>query len=726
MNNQRYYSDKPISDIKDDLFNRSKFAEELVGTFRELDNKECYTIGLYAKWGSGKTSTINLIRQMLKNEEKFSVIYIDAWEHDGRIADMQYEIANQIVCKEKGKKDRKKIRNTVKSILKGVPDDFSVEGVSIPVSKIGNVALSAFENRKLKNALEKDIQKSNRKYIIFIDNIDRLNSSSILNVLRLVNQLANYGGATYLVPFDKEYVCKSIENELPEKISGEEYLEKIINLPLNLPSIPQSDIDRVFLNALSEIFKNEKINIKEEEINRFRITYLYYGTNNYLKTPRDIKRVINSLKFVLPCKKNNVNIIDLVLMEILRIFDSHFYSGIYNSKLLLISGGSIFTSRYDIGDRGNDKKKADLKLLTQGDEQREQILAQLFPYVKTLLWNGSREDANKLRKDKRIASEHYFDIYFAPLDDLTNIADEKVTDLLEHSSSKEEISDRLNVITKPSNYDTLLRKIADNTGLIKNRVAFCECLLDLAGETYERHAAFDLSLSERTLFTIDDILKKSSTKLNDYIQLLTYNYEHNRFQTVPYLIRQVVLYSDKERSSTGAPTLNQDELHEYKKHALEIIRNMATKDAIPWNTTDESAFVYHYWSELAGKNEVSKYVKKHIKTAEDAIDFISQFLGVWSEMGSNKYKRGDLNVTTINQINNYVDASFLFDKISKDKKYGTSSDIKEEDLVSFEAPFQRDNSARIAKLGNEHTEAFRKIIAQRYLYYYRLNEKDFN
>ena len=28
MNNQRYYSDKPISDKKDDLFNRSKFAED--------------------------------------------------------------------------------------------------------------------------------------------------------------------------------------------------------------------------------------------------------------------------------------------------------------------------------------------------------------------------------------------------------------------------------------------------------------------------------------------------------------------------------------------------------------------------------------------------------------------------------------------------------------------------------------------------------------------------
>lgn len=726
MNNQKYSSDKPISDTKDDLFNRSKFAEEMVATFKEFNSRECYTIGLYAEWGSGKTSTINLIRQALKNEKKFSVIYIDAWEHDGCIVDMRYEIANQIACKEKDKKDLKKIRNAAKGLLKGTLGDFSVKGISVPVSKIGNVALSTFENRKLKNALEKDIQKSNKKYIIFIDNIDRLNSPSILNVLHLVNQLANYGGVTYLLPFDKEYVCKSIENELPEKISGEEYLEKIINLPLNLPSISQSDIDRVFLNALSEILEKEKINIKDEEVNRFRITYLYYGTNNYLKTPRDIKRAINGIKFVFPCRKNNTNVIDLILMEILRIFDSHFYSRIYSSKLLLISSSSLFTSKYALGDRGDDKKKKDLKLLTQGDEQREQILAQLFPYVKTLLWNGSREGADKLRKDKRIASEHYFDIYFAPLDNLTNIADEKVMDLLEHSSSKGEIDNRLNEIVKPSNYDTFLRKIADNTGLIQNRVALCECLLDLAGETYERHAAFDLSLSERTLFTIDDILKNSSTKLDDYIQLLTYNYKHSRFQTIPYLIRQVVLYSDKERTSTSMPILNQNELRKYKKCALGIIRSLAAKNAIPWNTTSEVAFIYHYWSEFAGKNEVSKYVKNHIKTANDAIDFISQFLGVWSEMGSNDYKRGDLTIATINQIDNYVDASFLFDMISKDDKYSTLSDIKEEDLVSFKAPFQRESNAHIAKLGNEHTETFREIVAKRYLYYYKHSENDFN
>ena len=41
MNNQRYYSDKQISDRKDDFFNRSKFAEEMVSTFRELNNKGC-------------------------------------------------------------------------------------------------------------------------------------------------------------------------------------------------------------------------------------------------------------------------------------------------------------------------------------------------------------------------------------------------------------------------------------------------------------------------------------------------------------------------------------------------------------------------------------------------------------------------------------------------------------------------------------------------------------
>ena len=40
MNNQRYYSDKQISDRKDDFFNRSKFAEEMVSALENSTTKD--------------------------------------------------------------------------------------------------------------------------------------------------------------------------------------------------------------------------------------------------------------------------------------------------------------------------------------------------------------------------------------------------------------------------------------------------------------------------------------------------------------------------------------------------------------------------------------------------------------------------------------------------------------------------------------------------------------
>ena len=177
-----------------------------------------------------------------------------------------------------------------------------------------------------------------------------------------------------------------------------------------------------------------------------------------------------------------------------------------------------------------------------------------------------------------------------------------------------------------------------------------------------------------------------------------------------------MLYSTQERSITGDPTLKEGDLDAYKEFALEIIRSMSRKGVIPLSATDGSTFIYRYWSEFAGRSEVSKYIREHVKNADEAIDFISQFLGIWSEAGSSNYKRRDLDVATIKQINNYIEATFLFDLISNDEKYSSLIDINDESLPSFEEPFQRDSYAYVAKLGNEHTDEFRKIIARRFLY----------
>ena len=433
MDNQYYSSDEPISIPEEDIFNRQKFAREVVSMLDAFKNNESYVIGLYAKWGSGKTSTINLINKELESRKDIICININAWTYNGCTSDIEYEIADRIKSSIKSsikgtpKTKRFKIRKIVKQASKFMPETIPVKGVPIPIKESINVILA---KTKLKEIITKYLVENNKKCVVFIDDIDRLQGGSILGLLHMMSNLVNYGGVTYILPFDKEYVCKSIEDNLPSKISGQEFIEKIITLPLNLSSIPQERIDKAFLDSLIDLLNNEDIEMDEDDATRFRIVYKTYEVNAYLKTPRDIKRIINVLKFILPCRKNNTNITDLIIMEMLRVFDSDFYSVIYKLGPALLCGDSHSIAKINLSNDNNEKKKY-IQKFTLGDELKEGILTQLFPYTNTLLGGHYDQDQNKLRKYKRISSVYYFNIYFAPIDDMYDVDDKKIIELIE-------------------------------------------------------------------------------------------------------------------------------------------------------------------------------------------------------------------------------------------------------------------------------------------------------
>ena len=337
--------------------------------------------------------------------------------------------------------------------------------------------------------------------------------------------------------------------------------------------------------------------------------YSYYGVNRYIRTPRDIVRMINAFKLMIPRKIGEVNIVDYIICEIMRIVDNDFYKHISSEKYLLIKGNNIFNNEY-ANDSDNEKKKEKLREIIAGSTIRENVLIQLFPNVKNILMNGSMPDSDKLRREKRIASEYYFDAYFSPIDFINNACDNDISKLMDSSGSSENIKSKLESVLRPENYKIVLKKISDRTSQIKDKKIFCECLLDVIS-IYPRQRCADLSLDihEMTLFTIDDILKNEEFKNDIYIDLLTYNFGKKRYESIPYLIRQVILYSGKEDSGRGYPILNSEDLAKYKERALSIIRTMAVDDLIPIDTLGKDAFIYHFWQEFAGSEEIYSYTK---------------------------------------------------------------------------------------------------------------------
>ena len=91
-----------------------------------------------------------------------------------------------------------------------------------------------------KNSLEQQKRKvidalssQSQKLIVIIDDIDRLNNEQIRLIFQLVNSLAGFPNMIYLLSFDREVVARALSDE--QKCNGEEYLEKIIQVPFEVP-----------------------------------------------------------------------------------------------------------------------------------------------------------------------------------------------------------------------------------------------------------------------------------------------------------------------------------------------------------------------------------------------------------------------------------------------------------------------------------------------------------
>lgn len=57
--------DSPLEDISDDKFGREPIVELVVDSINQVvsSNHDCVVYGIYGKWGEGKTSLLNFIKE---------------------------------------------------------------------------------------------------------------------------------------------------------------------------------------------------------------------------------------------------------------------------------------------------------------------------------------------------------------------------------------------------------------------------------------------------------------------------------------------------------------------------------------------------------------------------------------------------------------------------------------------------------------------------------------
>lgn len=439
---QKISSDKPVSLKCQDRFQRYDFSKRVAEKIVNSTDNDSIVIGIYGTWGEGKTSVINFIENELGTYEDIIPIRFNPWrftEEATLLVSFFNKLAQEVKKSfpkpettkksffERTKKkwnDRKEPLKTNKETIGDIIEKYgkivSIFGAGEAAESVGKV-LSNVDIETLKKRFEKLLLESNKKIVIFIDDIDRLDKQEIHAIFRLVKLTADFSNTIYILSFDQEMVASAIGERFGQgdKQAGLNFLEKIIQVPLKIPQAQPDALKQYCFELVNIAINESEIFLSKDDAQRF-VSEFEGNVLIRLSTPRLAVRYGNTLSFSLPLLKGEVNMADLMLVESLKIFYPNHYEFLkQNSNYFLASYDSFYSKYTD--DKETRKKELQEHLETLGKDlsKREKeavlsLLKELFPRLKEAFNNTFyHKGPEEWYKEKRIVSPDYFKRYFS-------------------------------------------------------------------------------------------------------------------------------------------------------------------------------------------------------------------------------------------------------------------------------------------------------------------------
>lgn len=340
-------TDTPIKAREQDLIGRIPFAERLADILKSAAGPESLVIGLYGPWGSGKTSVINLVENALSRKDDdgkagVSVVRFEPWNYltaEQLLAQFLKEVEGAL---DKDAYGRRKLFGKLRGKRPEVLNAFAAyseallmtagAAASLAGAPLAGVAVPAFGNRLTsrlrksadragsvsakKQRLEEELLKFDGRVVVIIDDIDRLPNDQVRMVFQLVASLAKLPKINYLLSFDEEVVTRALSEV--QKCDGAEYLEKVVQVPVRLPSISSGDLERILLkdiDAIFEAFSYRREDLDDKRWNGVCLTFL----NNRFSTIREVRRFSNALKAKLSILPRFCCFEDVVALAVLEL-----------------------------------------------------------------------------------------------------------------------------------------------------------------------------------------------------------------------------------------------------------------------------------------------------------------------------------------------------------------------------------------------------------------------
>ena len=402
-------SDNPIHHPEQDVLGRAALVQSFVRQVPMLDRAEGVVVGILGAWGSGKTSFINLARRELE-QNKIPILDFNPWMFSGtkQLIDRFFiELTSQLKARPEP------ALSSVGKVFEDFGDVLSpwIAPIGVPTKLFGKVLQNLSRKRSVgqpQNKIKDLLRKLDKPILVVLDDIDRLSISEIKDVFRLVRLTANFPNMIYIVAFDRTRV----ENALTEQgMPGQDYLEKILQVTIDLPTTPDHLLQKHILSAINDAISSAE---NARPFDEPRWPDIFVGViRPLLRNMRDVRRYVIAVHGTVSALKGQVALVDVLALEAIRVFLPEISTHLHGMLAVMTA-----THEFSTNDRNHtqqDKEQIDRLIKAAGTHAQvvRSMIKHLFPAAGSYIGEAAygREWRSRWIRERRVAHDDILRFY---------------------------------------------------------------------------------------------------------------------------------------------------------------------------------------------------------------------------------------------------------------------------------------------------------------------------
>ncbi|MEZ5445170.1 MAG: P-loop NTPase fold protein [Gammaproteobacteria bacterium] len=557
-----------------------------------------------------------------------------------------------------------------------------------------------------KEKIERLLGGFNRRILVVIDDIDRLETKEIIDIFRMVKSVADFPNVIYLLSFDKSLVCNIIRDI--QKAEGSDYLEKIIQYDIDIPPPDGPGLLKLLGERIDPAIKAP--GGKKWDTERWSELYRVY-LRDILRTPRQVVRLSNAFNMGYPALAGEVDPVDFLATEVLRMFQQPLY-------LEIRRNANRFT---ELGQMEIEPEKADppyfekvLNLVKEDDRATiKPVLSLLFPRVSRAFGEStpSTDEIAGWRTQGRICSSYHFGRFFSYSVSPLDFSDAQIRDAIETTSNLVAFESLVVSYSSQmpgngrSRIPEFLERFRDSVksglgdGHLKDILRSFIVIGDLIvrEDDEDRGGLAHIGTDTRTLWILSEAMQRLSR--DELFEVLRGAFKETKSVDIPlrllfYLGREHGKYGDKKPEllrDNREPFLTRGQLTALEEITLSIIQ-AATRDDRLLRNANLGSILYR-WRDIRGDLvEPREWVAKVTTTDEALVKFIVRMSTI-AVISDFRGAREEVRVRARN-IGDFLDLEETFQRVQTILSKGQMGDRERTALEAFVASYQQWKSGK--------------------------------